>query len=860
MGQPVKSFVDINKYFSKELSYIFEYVNKELRKYYSFNEITPEIFIIAALEKSESMLYKTVNAYLNSENIDEIHDKLIELEKTKIVNNLRNQIEISSKLRLYLSQAIDEMKKTGSLLINSDHVLLSILKEKNDISKLFTDKALSYNIALENAKNVHDVFEEIAANEKISANDIEPDDDDDEPENPKILKKAIFINDPEDLNKNLSELLGIDSINGRIHKNDSNKKNDSKIQFCTNLNKLAEEKKLDKLIGREREINEIFRVLSRRRTNNVILVGENGCGKTQIVNGFVNLLANNEAPIMFRGKQVWKFNPSEMIAGTTLRGMFEERMVNMIKTLRNHKNAILFIDDIHTIFSEKSKGDYDTGGVISEIFSDGDVQVIAATTFKGYKAICDANPDIAKKLQKITVDNTTVQNTFDILNGIKGYYEDYHKVIYSDEVIKECIELSKRYITEKSLPSSAIDVLDELGSYKKLNTDVVSEILKYDKENAEINDKIDDLIKEDNIEEVKKLNDKRDENRNELAQLENVYHSDKKYEITLDDLYVTISNHTNIPIGKLKTTDKSVLKNINNTLKSVVVGQDEAIDVVSRAIKRNKVGLSKSNKPQFSGLFVGTTGCGKTLLAKTLAKEIYGDEKYLVRFDMSEYADKTSVNKLIGSAAGYVGYSEGGLLTEAVKNNKYCVLLIDEIEKANEDIFNLLLQVLDEGFLTDNTGMKVDFKNTMIIMTSNVGTKRANQTRAFGFDGDDSVNKRSIIEKEMKDKFPPEFINRIDEIVYFNTLGDNNLRDIIKLELNKLNDRLVKINFAINYSDDVVEHLLKSIEKEREYGARPIIRVIQNDIENRITDLIIDNDYSEHTFNINVSENKLIID
>lgn len=880
----------LDKYFSKELTYVLDYIIDNVHEDMQFNEISPYIFLYSALEKQESMLYTVLSSYLITEMIDNIHDELVSMEhkhslskEIADVNKGKIKPELSRSLRAYLNDSLIDVRETGAELINTDHVLLSILRDNedpaydNDIIALFREYGVTYKVLFGISKNLRDALKTNDKSQKTP--DVEPEEItsksdqeknktndfiDELVKNIKIIDKAtngnaktLIIGAPTMDQSELINMLGI----GGQQKTNTQKGNGKSIPYCTNINNQVKKNKFDTIVGREKELNEVFRVLGRRKTNNAILVGDSGVGKTQIVVGLSQKILSGEAPIMFKDKEVWKFNPTEMLAGTTLRGMFEERMVAMTKALKDNKNAILFIDDIDNLFAEKTKGDYDAGGVISELFSNGDVQVIATTDFKGYKTLCDTNPGISKKLQKISVDALNEDDTYNILKDNRKYYEDFHNVTYSDSILRLCIDLSKRYITEKTLPSSAIDVMDELGSYKKMNNELIDSIRYRYKALDEIKESIETASKKDDFDKVREYGQIERDIRCDLAQLEEEQRSNKKLEVTEEDLYTTISQHTNIPIGKLKSSEKTELRHIDEKLKEIIIGQNEAIDIVSRAIKRNKIGLHQNNRPMGCFMFVGQTGTGKTLLAKTLAKEIFGDEKYLIRFDMSEYNDKTSVNKLIGASAGYVGYNEGGLLTESVKRNKYAVLLIDEIEKATEEIYNLFLQVFDEGFLTDNTGQKVDFKNTIIILTSNVGTKKAGQHKALGFAAtEDSSVKHGIIEKEIKDKFPPEFINRLDEIVYFNNLDEDNLKEIIKLEMKKLEDRVKNVGYSISYDDNVIDFLLNKIKDDKEYGARPIIRTIRDNIENKITDLIIDNFNPNVIFSITVDGDEIKVE
>jgi ATP-dependent Clp protease ATP-binding subunit ClpC len=472
--------------------------------------------------------------------------------------------------------------------------------------------------------------------------------------------------------------------------------------------------------------------------------------------------------------------------------------------------------------------------------------VIISSTYDGYRKSLEKNHELLRRCQKIDILPPTKEECKEILMYQKSFYEKFHNVEFNEDVIDTILTLSKRYITDRNLPTSAIDIMDEIGSQKNIDRQETEEIKNKRNE-------LKDIIKNGD-------KDKELDIRLELTKLQNTKIEKEKIIISNDDIYQAVAAHTNLPINKINTSEKHAISSIDKILNSMIIGQENAIKEVSQAIKRSKVGLSPQNKPIASFLCIGKTGVGKTLMAKILAKEIFGDEKYLVRFDMSEYADKTSVNKLIGSSAGYVGYQEGGLLTEAVKNKKHCVLLIDEIEKADEQVYNIFLQILDDGFLTDNTGNKVDFTNTIILLTSNVGTKQASESRSIGFGGSDDENKREIIEKELKKKFPPEFINRLSDVVYFNSLTEDNLKKIIQIELEKLNKRLIDIKYTLKYSDEVINYILNYIKKDIEYGARPILRAIQELIENKITDLLLENDYKElYEFNANIIDNEIIL-
>ena len=532
-----------------------------------------------------------------------------------------------------------------------------------------------------------------------------------------------------------------------------------------------------------------------------------------------------------------------MIAGTQFRGMLEDRFKSLFNEIKKNKNIILFIDDIHQIVQE-GKNDMDISEMVNKAMSNGEAQVIGCTTYKLYKKTIEDNTSLDRKFQKINIDPESIEDSITILNELKGYYEEYHHVKYEDDAIKNCVILANKYIPERLLPDSALDIIDEAGSYISSCAKESEEITYLKKTIKATESDKQRNISNDNVAAVNECDNKLSNLRVKLIEAEKEYKKEREsVVITSDNIYQIVSEKTGIPIAKLSTDEKKSLTHIDDEIKKVVIGQDEAVESICKAIKRSRVGLSNKNKP-VSVLAIGSTGCGKTLLAKTIAKEVFGKEKYLVRFDMSEYSDKRAVSKLIGTGAGYVGYDNGGLLTEAIKKNKYCVLLCDEIEKADPEIYNVFLQIMDDGRVTDNTGKVVDCKNLILIFTSNVGTKEAMENgNMIGFTnpGTDE-HKKNILRKELKSKFAPEFINRIDEIIYFNTLKDNDFRQIIALELNKTVKKLEELGYKLEYDDTVIDYILEKIEPDKEYGARPIMRVIQEDIENKITDFILQND------------------
>lgn len=867
MGQPVKKTnKDKKNTISNEVKEIITHIKTKTYLDYRFKEITPTIFILGVLECSEiSLCYKILNTLLSNRELTDIYDKI------SIYVTEGNQAENNGIIKGYgedydppmsdlLKECIKNCKKDivdifGLDFISSDVVLCMILKNhytclSEYIYGVLCDMGITFSSFSNAMVDFRDTF-------GMGLKPLKKDDTEEEKEKFKQERNAIS----DILSKKVSAIAfqPISEVIG-IYNNTYSKSGEN-IQYCTNLNDMMLKKKFDALIGRKDIINTIYISIERRKTNNAILVGDDGVGKTQIVYGIVDQIIKEECPFQLRNKVIYKLNPSEIVGGTTCRGMFEERIVKLMSELKRKKNAILFIDDMELLFNESERNNFDNGGDLSQLLSGGEVQVIATTTKKGYKTISDASKGIISKFQKIDVEEMSENETIEVITKTKEAYEKFHGVYYNDAIIKECVGLCKKYITEKKLPLSAIEIIDELGAYKKLTSEDTQKLNEISNEIKSVKKEMNVAVRKDNFDKVKECEEKINTLRLDSAIYEDKLKSGKKINITEEDLYQVFSNHTGIPTGKIKQTEKETLKNIKNTLGQHIIGQNEAIDVVTKAIKRNKIGLNSHNRPILNALFLGSTGTGKTLLAKELSREMFGDEKYLIRFDMSEYKDKTSINKLIGASAGYVGYQEGGLLTEAVKNNKYAVLLMDEIEKADESIYNLFLQVMDEGFLTDNRGEKVDFRNTMIILTSNIGAKEADSHSSIGFNKEgENENKKDIIKHQLKNKFPPEFINRLDEIVYFNNLTEENLKKIIELELNKTKEKLFKIGYNMVFDQLVIDYLYTTIEKEKNYGARPIIRSIRENIENKITDLLIDNEYKEnYTFEINVINNKIEI-
>ena len=838
MGQPIKNIVNYEKYFSKELTDLLTYIKEDLIKTFPIVSIPMEMFFAAALSMQDSMLYKVVNSYLNTFSISNLENKFNSVLQEKSLTTIKpgRTIEYSQELKNLFNKSYSECLKQNVSYITSDHVLLALLNNENvnenKSKSFFLSESVNYDIISEYSSKIHEITDAVLKNDNTETEETTNDE--------AVLVKTFVINSQDDLEQLKEKLLK--------KKETPSKKSKEKnsVQYCTNLNDLAKDGNINDIVGRDKEIYQIVKVLNRKEANNILLIGETGVGKTAIIEGLAHRIQNGLALSTICDKTILRLNISEMMGGTQFRGIFEERFSSLFKDLKKRENTILFIDNFHKFSSERKDEEFNITTLLLPYLQETSVNVIISSTYDGYRKSLEKNHELLRRFQKIDILPPTKEECKNILMYQKEFYEKYHNVTFSEEVIDTILTLSKRYITDRNLPISAIDIMDEIGSQKNIE--------RYETEDIK--------NKRTELREIIKNGDKDKELdvRLELTKLQNTKKEKESFEITNEDVYNAIASHTNLPINKINTSEKHAISSIDKILNSMIIGQENAIKEVSQAIKRSKVGLSPQNKPIASFLCIGKTGVGKTLMAKILAKEIFGDEKYLVRFDMSEYADKTSVNKLIGSSAGYVGYQEGGLLTEAVKNKKHCVLLIDEIEKADEQVYNIFLQILDDGFLTDNTGNKVDFTNTIILLTSNVGTKQASESRSIGFGGSDDENKREIIEKELKKKFPPEFINRLSDVVYFNSLTEDNLKKIIQIELDKLNKRLIDIKYTLKYSDDVINYILNYIKKDIEYGARPILRAIQELIENKITDLLLENDYKElYEFNANIIDNEIIL-
>lgn len=813
---------------TSELHYLLEFLKNTLSKELPTLTIDIEYFILGVFLDKKTKLYSILDTCMMSNTMDDISSACYQFVSSKALTAVKPNREILFSTELYnlFQAAVGEAEYFGTNVIGSEHLFMALLKmDGHKMQKVFLKAGITYANFVNKVKQ-YDEIDKISDKLIKAGKKVVPGENDLVPGATKKLKgKHPYIS-----------------------------------EYCINLNEQALNGKITNVIGRKNEIEEVVRILGRKKKNNVILVGGGGVGKTVIGEFLALKIVNGDVPTFLEDKIIVSLDMTALMAGTTLRGMFEERVKGILDEVRFDNRFILFMDNIGAMMADKNKNDFEFSAMLSRALESGEIKVIGTSDFASFRKTFDKDPSLSRRFQKIIINPPTVEESIEILYGIRDDYEKHHNVKYSDEAIDACVKLSDRYITERNLPDSAIDVLDECGALVGLIN-----------EPEQLHDLRMELAKQSHALEKAKQ-DKDHEKLDELGQITDelldqyrmVYADyietsrNNPQTITVDDILGIVSKKTKIPIHNLTSDDKEKLSHMNDRLKESIIGQDEAIDTVCKALKRNRIGLRK-NGCMYSALACGRTGVGKTLLAKKIAKELFGNENSIVRFDMSEFSDKVAVNKLIGSNPGYVGYEEGGQLTEAIKNKKHCVLLLDEIEKADPEIYNVFLQVLDEGFLSDNSGQRVDFKNVIVIFTSNIGAKAAADFgKGIGFAENEDENTKRILTKQMKSKFPPEFLNRIDDIIFFNTLTDENLKDIIKIEIKKFEDNLNEIGYSCKYDNNVIDYIFDIVKDEKEYGARPIIRAIQDNIENLITDKLIENEYNKnYSFKLSVSNGKI---
>ena len=799
----------------------------EISKTFDDNYIRPEHIILGILKDGDNtctLLLKELNV-----DLDRLTDDITQQLNYSTLNPI---VGHTKRLKLPFSKESDSVFKilerqsddVGSKEINTSHILLSILTQtKWEIVKTLRNHKVTH-------KSVKDLIMKIGGISNAFS-----DEEDDQP----ILGR---------------------SRNPRSKPTNSNSKTPVLDNFCRDISKYAAEGGLDPVVGRTTEIKRVSQILSRRKKNNPVLIGEPGVGKTAIVEGLAVLIHEGKASRILLDKKIYSLDLASIVAGTKYRGQFEERMKAILEELKDNKNIILFIDELHTIVGAgNSSGAMDAANIFKPALARGEIQVIGATTLNEFRENIEKDGALTRRFQQIIVNEPSLDETIEILKNIKSTYEDHHRVIYTDEAIIECVKMSDRYISDRAMPDKAIDVLDEAGATTNINQKTPDNIkvLEENKESLHL-EKL-NVVKQQNYEKAAKLRDEERKISDELEKKKAQWLSSldkKRTTVDVNLIAEVVSMMTGIPVNKISSQETKKLMSMDKDLMGKVIGQDAAVTKVVKAIKRNRLGIKDKSKPIGSFIFLGPTGVGKTLLAKYLAENLFGDSDALVRVDMSEYMEKHSVSRLIGSPPGYVGYEEGGQLTEKVRRRPYAVILFDEIEKAHDDVFNVLLQLLDEGQLTDGLGRKINFKNCLIIMTSNVGvTELSSFGKNMGFDTNTTLanqeeKMRSIIEKALKTKFKPEFLNRLDDTIIFNSLTRDDIKLIIDIELEKLKERVRETGIELKINKSTVDYVAEQGYDEA-YGARPLNRAIQRYIEEPVADKILEGTFKEgDTINI----------
>lgn len=680
-----------------------------------------------------------------------------------------------------------------------------------------------------------------------------------------VLLKNLGI-DLNELRKAIYEMIGLQSTNGRGQgRRNRQKQGQAAVaesntptldSLARDLTELAKEGKLDPVIGRENEIRRIVQIISRRSKNNPVLVGEPGVGKTAIAEGLAQRMTEGQVPENVKEKRLMMLDTGSLVAGTKYRGEFEERMKKIIEEITNDGNTILFIDELHTLIGAGSaEGAIDAANILKPALSRGEIQVIGATTLDEYQKHIEKDSALERRFSKVMIDEPSPQESIEIINGLKSRYEDHHNVEITDEAVEAAVKLSTRYLTERQLPDKAVDLIDEASAKVRIDESVEdTSVQRHEKRLAELADQKEQAILARDFEKAADIREQEQKVEEKLAKAvkkakktSETDTDDQRLQVTADDIAQVITLATGIPVQQMTMSESKRLVHLEEELHERVIGQDEAVAAVSRAIRRAYSGLKSPKRPIGSFLFLGPTGVGKTELAKALAATIFGSEDNMIRVDMSEYMEKHSVSRLVGSPPGYVGYDEAGQLTELVRQKPYSVILLDEVEKAHPDVFNILLQVFDDGHMTDGKGRKVDFRNTIIIMTSNMGATALRDEKSVGFGAVSYSEDHNAMEKrvmeEVKKGFRPEFINRIDEIVVFHSLNKEQIREIVKLQAQDIVNRLRDLQIDARITDTAVD-IIAEAGFDPEYGARPIRRAIQKQIEDELSELMLNGDVS----------------
>ena len=790
--------------FTKRAEKALEYAG-DLAQGFGHNYIGTEHILYGLVKEGSGVASQVLNMQkITAENVVEEIEVLIgKGDKSKN----RGEIGFTPRSKRVIENAFLEARKLGSEFIGTEHLLIGIMREGDSVAV-----RIMMDLNINPQKLYNEIVKVINEDENAGASEKQP-----------RGKARGSYNQTPTLN-----------------------------QYGTDLTKKATEGKLDPVIGRKDEIQRVIQILSRRTKNNPCLIGEPGVGKTAVAEGLAEKIIAEDVPEMLKNKRVVSLDIASMVAGAKYRGDFEERIKKCLEEVKKAGDVILFIDEVHTIVGAGSaEGAVDAANILKPLLARGEVQVIGATTLNEYRKYIEKDSALERRFSPVTVGEPTNEETIEILKGIRDRYEAHHNVKITDEAIKAAVELSTRYINDRFLPDKAIDLVDEAASRVKMRTYTQPDTLKkLEEEISAMNKEKDDAIKVQDFEKAAGLRDKINVEKEKLQKEKEKWESKNTKSITTlteEDIAEVVASWTGVPVKKLTQTENEKLRNLEQTLHQRVIGQNEAVDAVAKAIRRGRVGLKDPNRPIGSFLFLGPTGVGKTELSKALAESLFGNEDAMIRIDMSEYMEGHSVSKLIGSPPGYVGFDEGGQLTEKIRRKPYSVILFDEIEKAHPDVMNMLLQILDDGRLTDAQGRTVNFKNTVIIMTSNIGARLITDKTTLGFSAGDkneeSQKEYETIKKdvmgELKKQFRPEFINRIDEIIVFHKLNDKDIKQIIDIMLNQVTKRMKAKDIELEI-DNSVKELIAKKGVDTNYGARPLKRAIQNILEDKIAEEILD--------------------
>ena len=808
--------------FSPRVKDVISYSREEALRL-GHDYIGVEHLLLGIIREGEGVAMKMIK----SSGVDskELRKKL----ESKLESGQLNEVKNSGNIPL-LKQAEKVLKITyleaklfKSNMIGTEHLLLSILKEDNNIaSSILKEFKLNYD----SVKDELDIMQESGykPEQLPEAKRIEPADED-EP------KEESF------------------SSSSSKKPSDSKSKTPVLDNFGRDLTRFAEDGKLDPIVGREKEIERVSQILSRRKKNNPLLIGEPGVGKSAIAEGLALRITQRKVSRVLFNKRIVSLDLASLVAGTKYRGQFEERMKAVMNELEKSPDIILFIDEIHTIIGAGgASGSLDASNMFKPALARGELQCIGATTLDEYRQYIEKDGALERRFQKVIVEPTSVEETLQILDNIKEKYEDHHNVTYTEEAIKSCVTLTERYVSDRHLPDKAIDALDEVGSRVHItNINVPESIIKVEKEIENVKELKNKVVRSQQYEEAARLRDSERKLNEELESAKKKWEEESKSHrqtVTEENVAEVVAMMTGVPVQRIAEQETSKLIQMENQLKSKIIGQEEAVSKIVKAIRRNRVGLKDPNKPIGSFIFLGPTGVGKTQLAKELAIEMFDTADSLIRVDMSEYMEKFAVTRLVGSPPGYVGYEEGGQLTEKVRRKPYSIVLLDEVEKAHPDVFNLLLQALDDGHMTDSLGRKIDFKNTIIIMTSNIGSRQLKDFgQGVGFGTSAKIANaenysKGVIEKALKKAFAPEFLNRIDDIILFNSLQKNDLHKIIDIELKSLYHRIEDMGFKITIDSEAKDYISDK-GYDSQFGARPLKRAIQKYLEDVLAEEII---------------------